>query len=72
MSPVQRVGGRKFVLGVLYLLGCFGVSAGAIFTGATGWDAVGLASLPVAIASGLWTIVWGNVQEHRARSGGSD
>lgn len=69
MSPLQRIGGRKFTLGLIYLLGCFGVATGAILTGATGWDAVGLASLPMAIATGLGVIVWGNVQEHRANNG---
>lgn len=69
MSPVERIGGRKFALGLFYLLGCFGISAGALWSGHTGWDAVGLASLPVAIASGLGVIVWGNVKEHEAKNG---
>ena len=62
-------GKRKFTLGLIYLIGCFAIAIAAAVTGKTGWDAVGLASLPAAISSGLGVIVWGNVQEHRAANG---
>jgi len=59
------------ILGVMYLVGCFGVSFAAVFTGASGWEAAGIAALPVSIASGLGVIVWGNVKEHQAKNGTS-
>ena len=69
MPLIQRIGGRKFILGETYLVGCFVLFMTALLTGATGWDAVALASIPVAIASGLGVIVWGNVAVARAANG---
>jgi len=65
----MRQGSRKFALGLVYLIGSYGLAFAAILTGASGWDAAALASFPVSIATGLGAIVWGNAQEHRARNG---
>ena len=66
----MKIGGRKFTLGLIYMLGCFSISIVAVLHGATGWDAAGVASLFVSTATGLGVVVWGNVQEHRTRNGG--
>lgn len=66
---MNAIGGRKFTLGLLYLLGCFTVSAISVSKGVVGWDAAGVASLFASAATGLGVIVWGNVQEHRANNG---
>jgi hypothetical protein len=66
---VRKIGGRKLALGLIYLIGCFVIAILAVTRGASGWDALGIASLPTSIATGLGVIVWGNVQEHRAKNG---
>lgn len=62
-------GNRKYRLGQLYLVGCFGMGIIAALKGQVGWDALGLAAIPTSIAAGLGVIIWGNVQEHRAKNG---
>ena len=64
------IGGRKFALGLVYLILCGTVSILAVSNGVTGWDAAGVASLFTSAATGLGVIVWGNVQEHRSKNGG--
>lgn len=65
-------GWRKFGLGAFYLVGNFGLAGLAIWTGndqATALVAA-VAGFATGLATGLGVIVWGNVQEHRARNGG--
>lgn len=62
-------GYRKMLLGTLYLIGCFVMCIMAVWSGNSGWDAAGIAALPTSVATGLGVIIWGNVQEHRAKNG---
>ena len=68
-AAVASIGGRKFALGILYLVFVSSISYMAVSSGVTGWDAAGVASLFASAATGLGVIVWGNVQEHRAKNG---
>ena len=68
-AAVASIGGRKFALGLIYLAGTFAISGFSVWKGVTGWDAAGVASLFASAATGLGVIVWGNVQEHRAKNG---
>jgi len=67
---IAAIGGRKFTLGLVYLLLCGAVSILAVNNGVTGWDAAGVASLFASAATGLGVVVYGNVMEHRAKNGG--
>jgi hypothetical protein len=61
--------GRKFWLGVLFLVLSFALAETAVIQGVTGWDAAGVTALIAAMASGLLSVIRGNVDEHRAKSG---
>lgn len=68
---LTQIGGRKFALGLVFLVFCFVLDLVAIIYGATeGWNAAGLASLHTSTAAGMLTVVWGNVKEHQSRNGG--
>ena len=62
-------GQRKYRLGLLYLVGSFGLAITAVYKGVAGWDAVALASIPTSVATGLGVVVWGNSKEHAAKNG---
>ena len=66
---MKAIGGRKMLLGLIYLVGCFTISAMAVNKGVVGFDAAGVASLFASIAVGLGVIVWGNVQSKLAQNG---
>ena len=59
-------GQRKLLLGAGYLAGCFTVGGIAVYHGTV--DLYGLAALCISWATGLGVVIWGNVQEHRARN----
>lgn len=66
---IQAIGGRKFALGLLYTGLSFALCAYAIHTGQRGSELLGVAALPTSIATGILAVVWGNVQEHKAKNG---
>jgi len=70
---MELKGRRKFILGLLFILCSTAEVGGVIYAvttaGASGWEAAGVASLLAAQAGGVFTIVWGNVQEHKANGG---
>ena len=66
---MKTLGGRKMVLGILYLGGCFAIAGMAVDQGVVGWDAAGVASLFASIAGGLGVVVWGNVQSKKVNGG---
>ena len=71
MPILQRIGGRKFFLGLVYLGCCVLLDFTAIRTaGATMslGEMSGLAALNASLATGLGVVVWGNVQA--AKNGG--
>ena len=64
---MNSIGGRKFALGIVYLLGSFVMIGMAISTR----DAAVVASVAaacVALAPGIAAIIWGNVATHRAQA----
>lgn len=61
-------GGRKFILGLAYLLFSFVLGLlGVIY----GRDLVGISALIASMSTGLGVIVWGNVQAGKGASNGS-
>lgn len=63
---IGKVGGRKFLLGLIYLtlafiLGMFGIIYGR--------DLVGISALIASMASGLGVVVWGNVAAGKGTNG---
>jgi len=63
---IDRIGGRKNVLGYLFLLCCSGLAA-QMQAGTHDPDYVGLATVIGAMAGGVGALVWGNVQEHKSK-----
>lgn len=65
MKLIEWFGGRKSVLGFVFL-GCstFLVALEAQKVTA---DYVGMSTVVGAIAAGVFGLVWGNVQEHKAQ-----
>jgi len=65
-------GNRKFILGLIFLVGCFSVVLVSILSGTIKPTAGELAAMGATfggIASGMLTVMWGNAQEHRATTG---
>jgi len=62
-------GNRKFVLGVLYGIGGFGCILATVLKGSDAGVIAAVAAACLSLATGLGVIVWGNVQEHRAKNG---
>lgn len=69
-EAVPTLGGRKFILGMIYLIGCFVTINLALWKGLSGWDSVAVGSMCVSIATGLGVVVWGNVQAGKNGNGG--
>jgi len=70
MSPVVAgIGGRKMVLGMIYLLGGIGCIVLSLLRDADAGVIAAVAGAFVSFATGLGVVVWGNVQEHRAKNG---
>jgi len=71
LAYLAAAGRRKFTLCLCYL-GCCTMLDYIAITGAGSIDLssmAGLASLNTGLATGLGVIVWGNIQEHRAKNG---
>ena len=68
METVRRIGGRKFVLGLTYMLGCFGLLALGVYSGEAAIVGA-VAGGCVSMAPGVGAIIWGNVKEHQANGG---
>ena len=66
---MQRIGGRKFALGMTYVVGCCVLIGMAIWTREAAIVA-SVAGACVSLAPGVGVIVWGNVQEHKTKNGG--
>jgi hypothetical protein len=66
---LNKIGGRKFTLGMTYLIGGLGLLTLALYWQKDAATIAALASAYVAMAPGLGVIVWGNVQAERARNG---
>jgi len=62
------IGGRKFTLGLLYIILGFATILTAVFEAPEHIAAV--AAGCVSLAPGVGAIIWGNVQEHRTKNGG--
>ena len=62
---IDKLGGRKNVLGYLFLACCTVLAYQMQLTDAH--DYLGLATVFGAMAAGVGTLVWGNVQEHKAK-----
>jgi len=60
---MQRIGGRKFVLGLAYLFVVSSMAVVAMVTGKA--DLYGVSALAVSLSTGLGVVVWGNVQAAR-------
>jgi len=63
---IDHIGGRKNVLGYLFLF-CCTLLAWHMQSGTHDPDYVGLATVFGAMAAGVGALVWGNVQEHRSK-----
>jgi len=63
---LDKIGGRKNVLGYLFLF-CCTLLAWQMQSSVTR-DYLGLATVFGAMAAGVGTLVWGNVQEHKAKT----
>ena len=66
---MNRIGGRKMALGVLYLLGGIGCIGLALWKDADAGVIASVAGAFVSLSTGLGVVVWGNVQEHRSKNG---
>jgi hypothetical protein len=60
-------GMRKFVLGLVYLLGMFAMGAVALLTDKSGVQIGAVSSMAITLAGGLAAIVWGNAKEHAVK-----
>lgn len=65
-------GHRKFCLGLVYLLGSLGLLGLALWRGADAGVIAATSAGLVSVAPGIAAVIWGNVQEHRARNGHDD
>jgi protein-S-isoprenylcysteine O-methyltransferase Ste14 len=61
---IDFLGGRKVVLGYVFL-GCTTFLINAMIISGNKPDYVGMATVIAAMAAGLASVVWGNVQEHK-------
>ena len=68
---MQAIGGRKFVLGVLYVLGVFACVMTALLQDAGPGVISSVAGVAVSASTGIGVVVYGNIQEHKARNGKS-
>ena len=66
---VNSVGGRKMVLGVMYLVGGIGCVITALVTKSEAAIILAVASAFVSFATGLGVVVWGTVEEHKTGKG---
>jgi len=65
---IEHLGGRKNLLGYLFIACCTFLTYQ--MQGREGvLDYLGLATVFGAMAAGVGTLVWGNVQEHKAKNG---
>lgn len=69
MSPLQRIGGRKFALGIalLTVVGVWVETAILMKVGAG--EIAALATVVTTLSAGVFGVIWGNVQEHKAQNG---
>ena len=63
MAVVQKLGGRKFTLGMTYLIINGGLNGMAIWIGAEPEMLMSLALVAGASSTGVGAVVWGNVKE---------
>ena len=61
-------GNRKLVIALAFMAGAFGLSIVSVLEAQ---PLSGVATVIAAIGAGLVSVIWGNVQEHRAQNGGS-
>ena len=59
-------GYRKFILGLVYMSGCFLLGTHALASGVR--DFTGLGIFATGIATGVAAVVWGNVQNAKPPS----
>ena len=64
MKPIDYLGGRKNILGYLFLGCCTYLTVVAMQKETS--DLLGLSTVIGAIAAGTFGLVWGNVKEHQA------
>lgn len=64
---IDQVGGRKNVLGYVFLVCSTFLIHAMIKSSVATPDYVGMATVIAAIAAGVGTLVWGNVKEHQAK-----
>ena len=60
-------GARKIIIGLAFLAGATFISYEGIKNGS---DLLGVGTVIGAIAGGVFGIVWGNAQEHKAENSG--
>ena len=65
---MKVIGGRKFALGLVYVILGFATIIMAVYEAPEHIAAV--AAGCVSLAPGVGAIIWGNVAEHRAQNGG--
>ncbi len=67
---VDTVGGRKNILGYIYL-GCVTFLVNAMLIAGREPDFIGMATVIGAMSAGLGAIVWGNIKEHQSNGNGN-
>lgn len=65
---ISSIGGRKFLLGVIYLVLAFILGVVGIIYGR---DLVGISALIASMSSGLGVVVWGNVKAGQGGANGN-
>jgi hypothetical protein len=60
-------GNRKILIGLFYLVGVFGVAALMVLKGSP-LDWVSYGVFAGGAATGVGAVIWGNVQEHKAKA----
>lgn len=66
---IDKLGGRKNVLGYLFL-SCTTFLVYVMLTQQAAPDYLGMATVIGAIATGIGALVWGNVKEHQTKGNG--
>ena len=64
-------GNRKYRLGMVFLIGGFILMGVSLWMDRSGTQIAALAGAIGSVSAGLFGIIWGNAQEHKAKSQGN-